>query len=172
MDLKKHIQAIVDFPKKGIVFRDISPLLNDPKAFENMIIAMAKLSENFQYTHLLAVESRGFIIASALAFYLKKPLMLARKAGKLPPPTVKESYGLEYGNDQLEIKENLVERGSKFLIIDDVLATGGTIIACQKLLKKINCQALGAIVLVELNDLNGYKNLQENNIKFKSLLNF
>jgi len=98
--------------------------------------------------------------------------MLARKAGKLPPPTVKESYGLEYGNDQLEIKENLVERGSKFLIIDDVLATGGTIIACQKLLKKINCQALGAIVLVELNDLNGYKNLQENNIKFKSLLNF
>jgi len=73
MDLKKHIQAIVDFPKKGIVFRDISPLLNDPKAFENMIIAMAKLSENFQYTHLLAVESRGFIIASALAFISKSP---------------------------------------------------------------------------------------------------
>ncbi len=172
MDLKKHIQAIVDFPKKGIIFRDISPLLNDPKSFENMIIATAKLSENFQYTHLLAVESRGFIIASALAFYLKKPLMLARKAGKLPPPTVRESYGLEYGNDQLEIKENLVERGSKFLIIDDVLATGGTIIACQKLLKKINCQTSGAITLIKLDDLNGHKNLQKNNIEFKSLLNF
>lgn len=170
MDLKNHIQAVKDFPKKGIIFRDISPLLSDPKAMNAMVKAVAKLANNFQFDSLLAIESRGFIIGAPLAYHLKKPLILARKSGKLPPPVVSQEYGLEYGKDQLQIKENIMPKNSRVLIVDDVLATGGTIIACQKLLKKINCQVVGAIVLIEIEELNGQEILRKKNIETFSVL--
>ncbi|MFM2200540.1 MAG: hypothetical protein RL769_595 [Pseudomonadota bacterium] len=170
MDLKNHIQEVKDFPKKGIIFRDISPLLSNPQAMNEMVEGMAKLASNFQFDSILAIESRGFIIGAPLAYRLKKPLVLARKAGKLPPPVVSQEYGLEYGNDQLQIKENILPENSRILIVDDVLATGGTIIACQKLLTKINCHSAGAIVLIEIEGLNGQENLQKNNLKCLELL--
>ncbi|GDX36121.1 adenine phosphoribosyltransferase [Alphaproteobacteria bacterium] len=170
MDLKNHIQEVKDFPKKGIIFRDISPLLSNPQAMNEMIEKMAKLASNFQFDSILAIESRGFIIGAPLAYRLKKPLVLARKSGKLPPPVVSQEYGLEYGNDQLQIKENILPQNSRILIVDDVLATGGTIIACQKLLKKIDCHSVGAIVLIEIKGLNGQENLQKNNLKCCELL--
>ena len=170
MDLKNHIQEVKDFPKKGIIFRDISPLLSNPQAMNEMIEEMAKLASNFQFDSILAIESRGFIIGAPLAYRLKKPLVLARKFGKLPPPVVSQEYGLEYGNDQLQIKENILPQNSRILIVDDVLATGGTIIACQKLLKKIDCHSVGAIVLIEIKGLNGQENLQKNNLKCCELL--
>lgn len=170
MDLKNHIQEVKDFPKKGIIFRDISPLLSNPQAMSEMIEAMAKLASNFQFDSILAIESRGFIIGAPLAYRLKKPLMLARKAGKLPPPVVSQEYGLEYGNDQLQIKENILPQNSCILIVDDVLATGGTIIACQKLLTKINCHSAGAIVLIEIEGLNGQEILRQNNIAISAIL--
>ena len=170
MDLKNHIQEVKDFPKKGIIFRDISPLLSNPQAMSEMIEAMAKLASNFQFDSILAIESRGFIIGAPLAYRLKKPLVLARKAGKLPPPVVSQEYGLEYGNDQLQIKENILPQNSRILIVDDVLATGGTIIACQKLLTKINCHSAGAIVLIEIEGLNGQEILRQNNIAISAIL--
>lgn len=165
MDLKNHIQAIKDFPKKGITFRDISPLLNDPKAMNEMVEGMAKLASNFQFDSILVIESRGFIIGAPLAYRLKKPLVLARKPHKLPPPVVSQEYGLEYGNDQLQIKENILPKNSSVLIVDDVLATGGTIIACQKLLTKVNCHTAGALVLIGLEALNGQEILKKENIQ-------
>ena len=170
MDLKNHIQEVKDFPKKGIIFRDISPLLSNPQAMSEMIEAMAKLASNFQFDSILAIESRGFIIGAPLAYRLEKPLVLARKAGKLPPPVVSQEYGLEYGNDQLQIKENILPQNSRILIVDDVLATGGTIIACQKLLTKINCHSAGAIVLIEIEGLNGQEILRQNNIAISAVL--
>lgn len=170
MDLKNHIQAVKDFPKKGIIFRDISPLLSNPQAMNEMVEEMAKLANNFQFDSILAIESRGFIIGAPLAYRLKKPLVLARKAGKLPPPVVSQEYGLEYGNDQLQIKENILPKNSSVLIVDDVLATGGTIIACKKLLTKINCQSVGAIVLIEIEELKGQEILRQNDIAVSAVL--
>ncbi|MBU3606798.1 MULTISPECIES: adenine phosphoribosyltransferase [unclassified Polynucleobacter] len=170
MNLLDYLPGVPDFPKPGIMFRDISPLLANPAAFQNAIAQMAGLAQGFDYTHILGIESRGFIFGSALAHVTNKGLALARKPNKLPLASHKEFYGLEYGSDSLEIQQSTLPANAKVLIIDDVLATGGTIIAADKLLRSAGFQVGGAITLLEISFLNGKQLLDQNGISNKSVL--
>jgi adenine phosphoribosyltransferase len=155
MNLLDYLPGVPNFPKPGILFRDISPLLADPIAFKEAIRQLNQLANDFDYTHILGIESRGFIFGSALAQHAQKGLVLARKPNKLPLATHRQSYGLEYGNDCLEIQQSTLPAGAKVLMIDDVLATGGTLIASKKLLKSAGFEVIGAMTLLEIASLNG-----------------
>lgn len=149
------IRAVPDFPKPGIVFRDITPLLADGVAFARCIDAMAEpwLESNVQA--VCGVESRGFIFAAALAQKLKAGFIPLRKPGKLPPPIMHADYKLEYGTDRLEAREGTVRKGERVLLVDDVLATGGTLGAARNLLEQLGADLVGASVVIELLALQG-----------------
>ena len=132
MNLFDYLPGIPDFPKPGILFRDISPLLENPSAFKEAIAQLNTLANSFDYTHILGIESRGFIFGSALAHHAHKGLALARKPNKLPLASHREAYGLEYGADSLEIQQSAIPQNAKILLVDDVLATGGTLVAASK----------------------------------------
>lgn len=170
MDLLNYLPVIENFPKPGIFFRDISPLLANADAFKSAIESLDKLSKKFEYTHILGIESRGFIFGAALARQTNKGLLLARKPNKLPLPSHTESYGLEYGKDALQIQAHTIENGAKILIIDDVLATGGTLIAASQLVKKVGAKLAGAMTLAEIEALNGKRLLDASGIPFCTLL--
>ncbi|MBU3579951.1 adenine phosphoribosyltransferase [Polynucleobacter sp. 73C-SIWE] len=170
MNLLDYLPGVPDFPKPGILFRDISPLLANPAAFKEAIAQMEALAQSFDYTHILGIESRGFIFGSALAHHTHKGLALARKPNKLPLATHKEFYGLEYGSDYLEIQQSTLPAGAKVLLIDDVLATGGTLIAANKLLRNAGFEVCGAITLLEISFLNGRQLLDQHGIANKSVL--
>ena len=137
MDIKGYIREIEDFPKPGILFRDISPIFSNPKVFEFTVKKMSEKIIPLNPDYLVAVDSRGFILCSAIAYYLKIPMILIRKKGKLPPPTISEKYSLEYGEDYLEISSELNLQNKKVVVVDDILATGGTSAACIKLLEEL-----------------------------------
>ncbi len=164
MDLKKYIRDIPDFPEKGIIFKDITPLLKSPKAFKYVIDAFTEYFENKDINTVVGIESRGFIFAGALAYKNNWEFVPVRKPGKLPYKTIGEEYTLEYGTNKLEIHEDAIDRSSKVLIIDDVLATGGTLRATANLVKKLGGEIKGIGVLIELEFLNGRKNLKEFNL--------
>ena len=170
MNLLDYLPGVPNFPKPGIVFRDISPLLGDPKAFRYTIEQMAALAQGWDYTHIVGIESRGFIFASALAHVQHKSLVLVRKPGKLPLATHKEAYGLEYGNDSLEIQASSIPAQSRVLIIDDVLATGGTILAAARLIEQAGAKVSGGVCLLEIKGLNGRKELSKIGLQIKSIL--
>jgi len=170
MNLLKYLPVIENFPKPGISFRDISPLLANADAFKSAIEALEKLSREFQYTHILGVESRGFVFGAALARTAHKGLLLARKPNKLPLASHTESYGLEYGNDALQIQSHIIEHGAKILVVDDVLATGGTLVAASKLVRTTGATLSGAVTLAHIEALNGKKLLNSSGIPFRSLL--
>ena len=170
MNLLDYLPGVPDFPKPGILFRDISPLLASPAAFREAIAQLDALAQTFEYTHILGIESRGFIFGSALAHHTHKGFALARKPNKLPLASHREQYGLEYGSDSLEIQQSTLPADAKVLLIDDVLATGGTLIAADKLLRSAGFQVGGAITLLEITALNGAELLHRNNIRHKSVL--
>ncbi len=170
MNLLDYLPGVPDFPRPGILFRDISPLLADPAAFKEAIRQLDDLAQIFDYTHILGIESRGFIFGSALAHHAHKGLALARKPNKLPLASHREAYGLEYGNDSLELQQSTLPQGARVLLIDDVLATGGTLIAANKLLKSAGFEVCGALTLLEIAGLNGSKILQQNGIPNKTLI--
>lgn len=170
MKLEDYLPGIPDFPKPGILFRDICPLLANAEAFSLAIRGLGKLSQNYTFTHILGIESRGFIFASALATHLGKGLVLARKRNKLPPEIHRESYGLEYGNDALEISKSVLNQNHHVLIVDDVLATGGTICAASKLIQKTGARVTGAICLLEIDGLPGVNRLTQAGISNQCLL--
>ena len=170
MNLLDYLPGVPNFPKPGILFRDISPLLANPAAFKEAITQMGILAQEFDYTHILGIESRGFIFGSALAHHANKGLALARKPNKLPLATHKEFYGLEYGSDCLEIAQSNLPKNAKVLLIDDVLATGGTIIAANKLMRSAGFEVCGAITLLEISFLNGRQLLDQHGIANKSVL--
>lgn len=170
MRLEDYLPGIPDFPKPGILFRDISPLLANAQAFALATNGLGKLSRNYTFTHILGVESRGFIFASALALHLGKGLVLVRKPNKLPPEIHRESYGLEYGSDALEISKSVLNRDHQVLIVDDVLATGGTITAASRLVGKAGARVAGAICLLEIAGLPGANRLQQAGISSHCLL--
>ena len=170
MNLLDYLPGVPNFPKPGIMFRDISPLLGNPKAFRYAIEQLAKLAKDWEYSHIIGIESRGFIFASALAHHEHKSLVLVRKPGKLPLMTHKESYGLEYGNDSLEIQAASLPRGVKAIIVDDVLATGGTILACAKLIGRVGANTMGALCLLEIAGLEGSQKLLKDGIDSQTLL--
>lgn len=170
MNLLDYLPGVPDFPKPGILFRDISPLLANPKAFKEAVLRLEALSKQFNYTHILGIESRGFIFGSTLAHHAHKGFVLARKPNKLPLATHRESYGLEYGSDSLELQQSTLPKDAQVLIVDDVLATGGTIIAANKLLKKAGFEASGALTFLEIDGLGGGQILTNNGIPNKAVL--
>ena len=157
--LKNCIKDYKDFPKKDIVFKDISPILSDPELFHDLIEKITTYSFFEDAEAIIAIDARGFIFGSAIAKTLKKPLILARKQNKLPGRIINGTYGLEYGVDSLSIQESAILPFNKFVIIDDLLATGGTAKCVQDMLKTKNKKILALSVIIELSFLNGSKNL-------------
>ncbi|MBU3628565.1 adenine phosphoribosyltransferase [Polynucleobacter sp. AP-Reno-20A-A9] len=170
MNLLDYLPGVPDFPKPGVLFRDISPLLANPIAFKEAIRQLDELAQQFDYTHILGIESRGFIFGSALAHHAHKGLALARKPNKLPLASHRETYGLEYGNDSLEIQQSTLPKGARVLLLDDVLATGGTLVAADKLIRSAGFEMCGAITLLEITSLNGGELLNQAGIRHQSAL--
>lgn len=165
---QEKIVAVNDWPKDGVKFLDITPLIGNQELFRGLIDGLAKRIDATEIDKIVGVEARGFIMASALAYKLNKGLVLARKKGKLPGKTVSESYGLEYGQDTLEIGAGAIRVDEKVLIVDDVLATGGTIKATAKIVEKLGGKIKNVLVFIELEKLPGRKTLS--NYDVKSLL--
>ncbi len=152
-DLQQVIRDVPDFPKEGIIFKDITPMLSDPEAFQQAIDSIAEQWTESKIDVVVGIEARGFIFAAALAYKIGAGLVLVRKPGKLPYKTRAVSYALEYGTDTLEIHEDAVKPGQNVLIVDDVLATGGTVKAVSELLQGFDANLLGVAFLAELDFL-------------------
>jgi adenine phosphoribosyltransferase len=159
-DLKQHIRAIPDFPKPGILFRDITTLLAKPKAFKSAIDQLAARFKNKGITKIVGIESRGFLTAAPLAYLMNAGFVPVRKRGKLPHSTHAVSYDLEYGTDTLEVHTDAFTKGEKVLIADDLLATGGTAKATCDLIEKSGAVVAGLGFLIELSDLKGRDRLK------------
>ena len=159
MDLSRHIRPISDFPKPGILFRDITPLLADAGAFAAAIQALAEPWRSAGVMAIAAVEARGFLFAGPLALELGVGVIPVRKPGKLPADTISHEYDLEYGRDRLEMHRGVLPAGAGVLVVDDVLATGGTAAACIKLIEAGGGRVVGASFLVEIAPLNGRERL-------------
>ncbi len=157
--LKKSIKDYPDFPKNGIIFKDISPILSNPELFSDLIDKISKYNFFIQTDAIIAIDARGFIFGSAIAKTVKKPLILARKKNKLPGKLIEADYGLEYGKDSLTIQESAIEKYKKFVIVDDLLATGGTAKCVSKMLSSKKKEILALSVIIELTNLRGIKNL-------------
>lgn len=164
MNLSDYIRSIPDWPKKGILFRDITPLLGNPEAFQQAIELLAESYKNKKIDYVAAVEARGFIFGSAVAEKLGAGFVPIRKKGKLPYKTESFSYGLEYGSDTVEMHIDAVKKDAKVLMIDDLLATGGTMSAACKLIEKVGGKVEGVAFLIELVDLKGREKLKDYNI--------
>lgn len=159
LDLYSFIRDVPDFPKPGIMFKDITPLLNHPVAFRESIARMADMFRGRHIDSIVAAEARGFIFAAPLALELNAAFVPVRKPGKLPHDTHSFSYDLEYGQDTLEIHKDAVRGGQKVLVVDDLLATGGTVGACCSLLSHYNVDIVGCLFCIELAFLNGREKL-------------
>ncbi|MBW8039053.1 MAG: adenine phosphoribosyltransferase [Planctomycetes bacterium] len=164
IDLQKYIRSIPDWPKKGILFRDITPLLADPKALAAAINALCAGFTGSGVEYVAAVEARGFIFGSAVAEKLEAGFIPIRKKGKLPFKTESVTYDLEYGTDTVEMHSDAISKGAKVLMVDDLLATGGTMAAACKLIEKKGGQIVGITFLIELCDLPGRSKLEGYNI--------
>jgi adenine phosphoribosyltransferase len=160
MDLKNYIRNVPDFPKPGIMFRDITPLLATPAALRTAVERFADQYRELRPSAIVAAESRGFIFAAPLALALNVAFVPVRKPGKLPFNTHQCSYDLEYGSDTLEIHTDAVEPGSRVLLVDDLLATGGTMEACASLVRRCGAEPIAAAFLIELTFLPGRKRLE------------
>jgi adenine phosphoribosyltransferase len=159
MDLKQHIRGIPDFPTPGILFYDISPLLAHPEAWQTTVERLAEIVHAHEPDVLAGIESRGFLVAAPLALKLNKGFIMVRKRGKLPGATLPYTYDLEYGTDTIEIQADAVEPGQKVFLLDDLLATGGTMNAAAQLLRSAGAEVTGAACIIELTFLNGRDNL-------------
>lgn len=159
--VKERIRSIKDFPIEGIIFRDITTAIKDKEALREMINFLTEKFINKGIDYVAVIESRGFIFGSALAYNINAGCILIRKPGKLPAETISEEYALEYGTDKLEIHKDAIEEGKNVIVIDDLLATGGTVSAACKLLKKAGANVKAAAFVIELADLNGRKNLPQ-----------
>ena len=169
-DLKLTIRDIPDFPKKGIIFKDITTLLQDAKSFTRMIDMIANRYIGQQIDKVVGVEARGFLIGAALAYKLGAGVVLVRKPGKLPSETFSKTYDLEYGTDTLEIHKDAIKPGEKILIADDLLATGGTVAAVVDMVSQLGGDIVECCIMTELGFLDGRKKLPEG--KVYSLLQF
>ena len=161
LNLKEHIRGIPDFPIPGILFYDISTLLSNPKAWSFALEELEKIVSEWNPEILAGIESRGFLLASALADRMDLPMTMIRKKGKLPGDVISYEYDLEYGTDIIEIQSDALAAGSKVVILDDLLATGGTLKASIELCEKVGANVIGSAVIIELEFLNGKKNMQK-----------
>jgi|TARA_B110000211_G_scaffold227852_1_gene283237 adenine phosphoribosyltransferase len=172
MNLKNYIRSIQDYPKKGILFRDITTLLKNPKAFNFAIDQIIKISKKVEFDKVSAIESRGFIFASTVSYLTKKPLILLRKKDKLPAVRHSVEFQLEYGEATIEIHKDSIEKGEKILIIDDLIATGGTAEAAAKLIEISGGSVAGFIFIINLFDLPGNNLLKKKSYFSESLIEF
>ena len=161
LNLKEHIRGIQDFPIPGILFHDISTLLSNPKAWSFALDELEKIVSEWNPEILAGIESRGFLLASALADRMDLPMTMIRKKGKLPGDVISYEYDLEYGTDIIEIQSDALAAGSKVVILDDLLATGGTLKASIELCEKVGANVIGSAVIIELEFLNGKENMQK-----------
>ena len=170
MNLTDYIKDIPDFPKKGILFRDISPLLKSPEGWSKVMTHLGLFCEETTPDLIVGIESRGFIVGSALATRQRLGFVPIRKSGKLPGNVLKADYTLEYGEDELEIQIDAFEGNPRVLLIDDLLATGGTVNASTELIEKAGGQLVGCGFIIELNELNGRENVP--NVPVRSLIRY
>jgi adenine phosphoribosyltransferase len=168
--LESAVRDIPDFPVKGIVFKDITPILQNIELFNETIGALAEKFKNHSIDKIAGIESRGFIFGMPLAVKMNLPFVPIRKKGKLPAKTVEATYNLEYGTAAIEIHADALNKGEKVLIIDDLLATGGTTNAAIELVEKLDANAVAAAFVLELSFLNGRKNIKSKNTEIVSLL--
>ena len=164
MDLKPYIRDIVDFPTPGILFKDITPLLMDPKAFKYVVDCFVERYSNSSIDSIVGIDARGFIFSAPLALKLEKPLVLARKPGKLPAESFRAEYSLEYGTNVVEIHKDSILPGHRVLIVDDLLATGGTLAAVAQIVEEAGAHVEGLAFVIELTELEGRKHLQRYNV--------
>ena len=172
MNLKDHIRSIKDYPKKGILFRDITTLIKNEKAFSKCIDEIVNRSKKFEFDKIAAIESRGFVFASAVSYILKKPFILLRKKNKLPAETHSVEFELEYGKAIMEIHKDSIEQNDSVLLIDDLIATGGTAEAAAKLIGMAGAKVSGFIFVINLFDLGGADKLIKNGYKIVNLIEF
>ena len=172
MDLKKHIRSIPDYPKKGILFRDITTLIKNAEAFKYTNDKIIELAKNIIFDKVAAIESRGFVFASTVSYLLKKPFILLRKKNKLPSDTHSIDFELEYGKATIEVHKDSIEKNEKVLIIDDLIATGGTAEAAAKLIEISGGKVAGFIFVINLFDLPGNNLLKSKGYITESLVEF
>ena len=172
MDLKEYIRSIPDYPKKGILFRDITTLIKNEKAFVYCINQIVEKSKNFKFNKIAAVESRGFVFASAVSYIMKKPFIMLRKKNKLPAETHSVDFELEYGTATIEVHKDSINEKDDVLIIDDLIATGGTAEAAAKLIKISKGNVAGFIFVINLFDLGGCDKLLKSGYKVENLIEF
>ena len=172
MDLKDYIRSIPDYPKKGILFRDITTLIKDENAFSYCIDLIVEKSKSFNFNKIAAIESRGFVFASAVSYLVKKPFIMLRKKNKLPAETYSTDFELEYGTATIEVHKDSISKNDSVLIIDDLIATGGTAEAGAKLIKMSGGIIAGFIFVINLFDLSGSDNLKKEGYKVESLIEF
>ena len=172
MNLKNFIRSIQDYPKKGILFRDITTLIKNEKAFTETIDQIIEKSKKFKFDKIAAIESRGFVFASAVSYILKKPFILLRKKNKLPADVHSIDFELEYGTATIEVHKDSINEKDSVLIIDDLVATGGTAEAAAKLIEISKGKVAAFIFVINLFDLGGSNNLIKKNYKVENLIDF
>ena len=172
MNLKDHIRSIKDYPKKGILFRDITTLIKNEKAFAKCIDEIVERAKKYKIDKIAAIESRGFVFASTVSYALNKPFILLRKKNKLPAETYSVDFTLEYGDATIEVHKDSINNGEKVLVIDDLIATGGTAEAAAKLIKISGGSVAGFIFVINLFDLPGNKLLKDKGFKTECLIEF
>ena len=172
MNLKDFIRSIQDYPKKGILFRDITTLIKDEKAFSETINQIVERSKKVDFDKIAAIESRGFVFASAVSYILKKPFIMLRKKNKLPADVHSVDFKLEYGTATIEVHKDSIDKNEKVLIIDDLIATGGTAEAAAKLIEISGGKVACFVFVINLFDLNGSDNLVKKGYKVENLIEF
>ncbi len=172
MDLKKYIRSIPDYPKKGILFRDITTLIKNKDAFKNCIDQMSEMLKKLNYDKIASIESRGFVFASPLSYNLQKPNILMRKKNKLPAEKYSVDFELEYGKATIEIHKDSIAPKEKVIIVDDLIATGGTAEAAAQLVEKSQGEVAGFLFVINLFDLGGKESLEKKGYKTFSLIDF
>ena len=172
MDLKDYIRSIPDYPKKGILFRDITTLIKNEAAFAESINQIVKRSKKYNFTKIAAIESRGFVFASAVSYILNKPFIMLRKKNKLPADVHSVDFELEYGTATIEIHKDSIDQNDSVLIIDDLIATGGTAEAAAKLIEISRGKVAAFLFVINLFDLNGSDNLIKNGYNVENLIEF
>ncbi len=165
MNLSDKIRNIPDFPKEGILFKDITPLLKDKEALKEAIVKMADLFRDYDIDYVVGIEARGFLVGTPLAIEIDKGFIPIRKPGKLPHEVLKKSYELEYGKNEIEIHKDAVSEGDKILIVDDLLATGGTTLASTEMIEELGGKVVGCAFLLELDALDGREVLKDYEVK-------
>ncbi len=170
--IKSLVRPIPDFPKAGVTFRDITPLYQSPRAMRMVADSLIQRYVESPVTHIAAIDARGFLLGAVLAYELNKPLILVRKAGKLPADVISETYSSEYGDCVVEMHRDALQGGEQVLLLDDLIATGGTFLAAARLIKQLGADIYEAAAIIDLPDLGGSRNMQDADIPTYTLCAF